>query len=70
MGMSKKIKILLAFRDMTMADLAKAMHISRSNISARFKRDNWSENDLQEIAEILNSDLRCSFVMRDTGQEI
>lgn len=65
-----KIKILLAYRNMTMADLAERMHISRSSLSERIKRDRWSLPDLQEIADILDSDVCFSFVMRDTGQEI
>lgn len=69
-SISRKIKILLAYRNMKMADLAERMHISRSSLSERMKRDRWSLPDLQEIADILDSDVCFSFVMRDTGQEI
>lgn len=69
-SISRKIKILLAYRNMKMADLAERMHISRSSLSERMKRDRWSLPDLQEIADILDSDVCFSFVMRDTGQKI
>lgn len=69
-SISRKIKILLAYRNMTMADLAGQMHISRSSLSERMKRDRWSLPDLQEIADILDSDIHFAFVMRDTGKEV
>lgn len=68
--MAKKIKILLAYREMNMAELARAMHISKSALSERMKRNRWTVGDLQQIAEILNSDVHCNFVLRDSGQEI
>lgn len=68
--MSKKIKILLIERDMTMTDLAKKLETSKSNLSDKMKRDNFSEKELIEIANVLNSDFRGSFIMRDTGKEI
>lgn len=70
MSMSKKIKILLIERDMTMTDLAKKLETSKSNLSDKMKRDNFSEKELIEIANVLNSDFRGSFIMRDTGKEI
>lgn len=68
--MGKKIKILLAHRDMTQADLARALHISRSAMSERFKRNHWTVEDLEEIAGKLDSDFRCCFILKDSGQEI
>lgn len=70
MSMSKKIKILLIERDMTMTDLAKKLETSKSNLSDKMKRDNFSEKELIEIANVLNSDFKGSFIMRDTGKEI
>ena len=34
------------------------------------KRDNFSEKELIEIADVLNSDFKGSFIMRDTVKEI
>ena len=70
MSMAKKIRILLIERDMTMTDLAKKLEISKSNLSDKMKRDNFSEKELIEIADVLNSDFKGSFIMRDTGKEI
>lgn len=70
MSMSKKIKILLVEREITMTDLAERLGTSKSNISNKMKRDNFSEKELKEIAEALNCDFKGIFVMKDTGKEI
>lgn len=70
MSMSKKIKILLVEREITMTDLAERLGTSKSNISNKMKRNNFSEKELKEIAEVLNCDFKGIFVMRDTGKEI
>ena len=70
MSMAKKIRILLIERDMTMTDLAKKLETSKSNLSDKMKRDNFSEKELIEIADVLNSDFKGSFIMRDTGKVI
>ena len=36
----------------------------------KLKRDNFSEKELTQIADILNCDFKGLFVMRDTGEEI
>ena len=65
MSMAKKIRILLIERDMTMTDLAKKLETSKSNLSDKMKRDNFSEKELIEIADVLNSDFKDEmFVVR------
>lgn len=70
MSVLKKIKVLLAEREMTMTDLAKKLGTSKSNLSNKMKRNNFSEKELKEIAEALNCDYDISFIMRDTGKRI
>ena len=41
-----------------------------SNLSNKLKRDNFSEKELNQIADILNCDFKGIFVMRDTKEEI
>lgn len=65
-----KIKVMLTYRGMTMADLARRLHVSKSSVSDKTKNGRWTVSDLEAIAEILESDLRVNFVMRDSGQEI
>lgn len=70
MSVSKKIRHLLIERDMTAADLAKKLNTGASNLGQKMKRDNFSENELKEIAEALNCDYEIVFTMKDTGKKV
>lgn len=65
MGMAKKIKLLMVERDVTASKLADMMGTSQSNISNKLKRDNFSENELEVIAEILDAKYEAHFVLED-----
>lgn len=70
MAMSEKIKIVLLKRKMTVTALAEAIGSTRSNLSNKLSRDNFSEKELREIAEALNCDLDVHFTLRDTGEQV
>lgn len=70
MSAAKKIRILLVERDMNMTDLAKLLNRSLPTISDKMKRDNFSENDLRKIAEVLNYDYEIVFTDKETGKTI
>lgn len=69
-GMSEKIKIVLLKRKMTITALAETMGTTRSNLSGKLSRDNFSEKELVEIAEALDCDLDVHFTLRDTGEKV
>lgn len=70
MAMATKIKMLLAARSMSIKDLAEKIGTSSQNITAKLKRDNFSENDLVEIANVCNASFEGSFTFNDTGKQI
>lgn len=70
MAMTEKVRILLVKRKITVTDLAKRLGMSQSNLSNKLSRDNFSEKELQEIAEGLNCDLDIRFTLRDTGEQV
>ena len=70
MAMSEKIKIVLLKRKMTVTSLAEMIGTTRSNLSNKLSRDNFSEKELKEIAEALNCDLDMNFTLRDTGEQV
>lgn len=70
MSAAKKIKILLVEREMTMTDLAKKLNTGLSNLSGKMKRNNFSEKELREIAEVLNYDYDIVFTDKNTGKQI
>lgn len=65
MGMAKKIKLLMVEREVTAATLADMMETSQSNISNKLKRDNFSESELEKIAELLGAKYEAHFVLED-----
>ena len=53
MAMTEKIKIALIKKGMSVKDLASSLGCTSQNISGKFKRDNFSEKELQEIADAM-----------------
>ena len=70
MSMAEKIMIMLIKRKMSAVDLSKILDCTPTNVYNKLKRDNFSEKELKQIADILNCDFKGTFVMRDTGEEI
>ena len=71
MGMAEKIRILLVKRgNISEAELARRLGMSTTNLYNRLKRDNFTDNDLQRIAEALNCTFKAGFVLNNTGEEI
>lgn len=71
MALSNKIRILLIKRgNISEAELARRMGISPQNLNNKMKRDNFTEQDLQQIAAALNCTFNATFKMNDTGEEL
>lgn len=64
MGISKEIKKILIDEELTQAELAEKIGTSQQNMNAKLKRDNFSNKEMQEIAEILGYDLKIEFIKR------
>lgn len=70
MGLSEKIRMAMAKRNLNGVDLAKALDCSNQNVYALLKKDNWSEKQLRKLENILDVDFRIKVVFRDTKEEI
>ena len=70
MDTKTKIKIAMVRRDKNIAYLAEQLCKSHSNMSKQMKACDFRESDLKLIANALDCDLKISFIMRDTGDEI
>ena len=70
MAAAKKIKMLLVEREMTLTDLSKLLNKSLSTMSCKMARDNFSEKDLKQIADLLKYDYEAVFTDRETGKQI
>lgn len=67
--MSEKIKILLLKNKMSVVDLAKESGTSAQNFYNKLARDNFSEKELQEIADIVGCKLEIKFITKN-GESI
>lgn len=70
MAMAEKIRILLVKQKMTVTDLAKQLEMSQSNLSNKLSRDNFTEKELNNIANALNCSFKGSFIINDTNEVI
>ncbi|WP_419961805.1 helix-turn-helix transcriptional regulator [Psychrobacillus sp. BM2] len=67
--MGEKIKILLGRKEMTIPKLAEKLGQSRQNLNTKIKNDNFSEQDLRKIAEVLEVKYEGFFFLND-GEKI
>lgn len=65
MDVAKKIKIMLVTEGMNVSLLAKKLNTSNQNLFAKLKRNNFSVNEMLDIAEALGYDLKIEFKKRD-----
>ncbi|WP_026396069.1 helix-turn-helix domain-containing protein [Acetobacterium malicum] len=70
MGMTEKIKIAMLKRNMSLNDLAEKIGQSPQNISGKFKRDNFKEDELKDIAKALGCTVNIELIMEDTGEKL
>ncbi|OJU10491.1 MAG: transcriptional regulator [Clostridiales bacterium 43-6] len=67
MGMAIKVKMLLAAKEMTISDLADKIEpkTTRQNITAKLKRNNLTEKDLNDIAKACGVSFEGNFILED-----
>ena len=67
--MSEKIRLVLAKKDKSKAWLAEQLGWSTSNLYNKFKRDNFSEKELLQIASVLDCNFEANFVLKESGEK-
>ena len=55
---TKLVKHQLVEKDLKVSDLARLLNTSYQNLDQKMKRDNFSEKEMSQIAEVLNLDLK------------
>lgn len=70
MAMAEKIRIALIKRSMTIKELSSRLGCTSQNLSAKLRRDNFSEKELQDIAEILDCRFEGRFLRKEDGEEL
>ncbi|UEL47598.1 helix-turn-helix domain-containing protein [Terrisporobacter hibernicus] len=64
MDIIKEIKKIMIDENMNMVSLAEKLSTSQPNLSKKFKRNNPTISDLEEIAAALGRELEISFVKK------
>ncbi|WP_434800293.1 helix-turn-helix domain-containing protein [Acetoanaerobium noterae] len=67
--MSEKIRILIKRKKTTITELASVIGTTNQNLSNKLTRDNFSEKELQQIAEALGCRFEGFFIF-DDGDKI
>ncbi|GHV16149.1 hypothetical protein FACS189493_1470 [Spirochaetia bacterium] len=69
-NMTERIRVLLVKSgNISEAELARRMGISPQNLHGKFKRDNFTDDDLHKIAEVTGCTYKSAFIL-STGEEI
>lgn len=67
MAMTEKIRIALIKRNMSVSELAVILKCTPQNLSAKFRRNNFCEKDLEDIANALDCHFDAHFIDKHTG---
>lgn len=67
--MTEKIRLVLAKRNKSKAWLAKQLNWSPTNLYNKLKRDNFTERELKDIAEVLNCTFEAYFSLNDSDDK-
>jgi len=71
MSMVQAIRIAMVKKgNLSEAELARRVGVTPQNFNHKMKRDNFTEKDLQEIADALGLKLEISFIDPETGEKI
>lgn len=65
LSMGEKIRILLKRKKMTISELAEKIGTSNQNLSNKLSRDNFSEQELHQIAGVLGCRFEGFFIFDD-----
>lgn len=68
--MTENIKIAMLKRKMNIKELATSLGTTGNNMTNKFRRDNFSEKELQEIAKALDCKLDIALIDNETGQRL
>lgn len=67
-SMSLKIRELLKAKNITIKELSTRIGRSNQNMANKLRRDNFSINELIEIAEAIDCQLDCNFIPNENKE--
>ena len=70
MDIPKYIRLCLAQKEISEAELAARLNTTRQNLNLKMKRHSLRESDLEEIADALGATVSLKFIDKATGKPI
>lgn len=67
---SEKVRLLLLRRKKTVTWLAGALSMTRQNLTAKLRKNNFTVTELEAIAGALGCEFESGFRMLDTGEKL
>lgn len=67
---NEKIRLLLKRKGMTVTSLSEELNTTRQNLTNKLNRNNFSENELREIARALKCSLILEFEDMESKEKI
>ena len=64
-SVAEKVKIIMNRKKLTMGDLADATGQTRQNLSNKMTRGNFTEKDIERLADALGCTVEISFTLPD-----
>jgi transcriptional regulator with XRE-family HTH domain len=65
LSVTEKIRSLLKNKNVPIIELGHRLGKSKQNMSNKLKRDNYTVNELKEIAKVMDCTLEVNFIDRD-----
>ena len=65
MTIEDKLRVALAYKHISQAELARRLNTTPSNLNLKVKRNTLKKEELEQIAEVLGGSWRAEFVFED-----
>lgn len=65
MDIATEVRVMLARENKNISWLSKELNTSQQNLSNKMKRNNFSVNEMEEIAEALGYELKIEFIKKE-----
>lgn len=66
----EKIKLIRDRAGLNLGELAARAETTRQNLNNKFGRNNFSENEIRKLGDVMGYDVEITFINRETGERI
>lgn len=70
MTTTEKIKLIRDRAGLNLGELAERAEATRQNLNNKFGRNNFCENEIRKLADVMGYDVEITFINRETGERI